>query len=512
MRRRILSLVLVLAILLAGLSACGNPAADQFYDMVDEMTQLENARISLRMPYHGASMVVEGFVCRSSQTADLTVTLQGTGEATDGLWTELRIDGNDIWLNVEAMATRALAFPLLDLREGEIDDFLYEQTDDWVLYQWQGNFWDGSPSLADLLRNLWHSTRSDLSDSISSEGESCSLELSEADYQTALIHVAEDLVATEADWQSAVLAVTDAQPELTLATTWDPTMLLGTWWSSLSEWLESGAAVEGGLSAAVSRTEDGAYQASMTRAEETWSLTLTPCGEQPVSEPEDYMEFGAYDAWLYYLTTFSWQYIGEAYDGTQDMQAEGMLEVGSEQELMPMTVSGAPGYTGISTIQFVPEDGVAEMLPVLNGYLSNEVSSIAGDGAQITQLTLHGPGWTQIFETETAGENASAVAASQIEAYYSTFIDTSGYLLVQDISEVSRSSDGMSAAQGFSYRRDDFSDPEGRIIIAYRPGGCATYTVIELDLSLASLSDETKSAISELFAYLNLELPISLEA
>ena len=131
MKRKLLSLTLALAAVLSCLSACSAPETDRFYDMVEEMTALEDINLRLTIPYHGASMVVEGFLCRSSQTADLTFTLEGTGE-TDGVWTELRIDGNDLWLNVDQMVERTEAFELVDVRQQDMEDFAYEQTADWV--------------------------------------------------------------------------------------------------------------------------------------------------------------------------------------------------------------------------------------------------------------------------------------------------------------------------------------------------------------------------------------------
>ena len=509
MKRKLLSLTLALAAVLSCLSACSAPETDRFYDMVEEMTALEDVNLTLTIPYHGASMVVEGFLCRSSQTADLTFTLEGTGE-TDGVWTELRIDGNDLWLNVDQMVERTEAFELVDVRQQDMEDFAYGQTADWVNYQWQGDLWAGMPDLAELLHDLWDGTREDLSPHITGSDGNYTLDLSEDALQTALEHVAERLVEDSDAWQTAILAAISDQNDLVLASTWDPAMLMGSVWSGWSEWLESGETVDSTLTLTLSRTEEG-YQAGLTLDGETWSLTLTPAEAQTVETPEVYMDFGAYDDWLYYLTTFSWQYIGEAYDGTQMEEADAVVDEAPAQ-LMPMTTREAAGYTGISTIQFIPEEGVAETLPVLNGYTSNEVSSVSDDGVEITQLTLSGPGWTQSFYTETAGENAAYIASEAISGYYSAFIDTSGYLLVQDISEISYSTDGASAAQGFSYRQDDYSDPEGRIVIAYRPSDCETYTVIELELRLAEMSEESKSAVRELFDFLHLELPISLDA
>ena len=118
MKRKLFALLPALSLLLSCLTGCGAKAADEFYALSDEITQIHDAQVELILPYHGAELQITGFVSRTNETADLTFTLSGT-DRSDGTWTELRIDGNQIWLNVSQLAERTLSFDLPAIRRAE---------------------------------------------------------------------------------------------------------------------------------------------------------------------------------------------------------------------------------------------------------------------------------------------------------------------------------------------------------------------------------------------------------
>ena len=169
MKRRFSALLLALALLPACLTGCGNKAADAFYDLSDEIAQIQDAEVELILPYHGAELQITGFISRTSETADLTFALSGT-EGRDGPWSELRIDGNQIWLNVDQLAQRTLDFDLPAVRKEDILEFRQNQIAPWVTYIWEGDLWNGIPEWEELLTGLWQDSRSDLEPYIKADG------------------------------------------------------------------------------------------------------------------------------------------------------------------------------------------------------------------------------------------------------------------------------------------------------------------------------------------------------
>lgn len=521
MKKRLFALLTAAALFLTSLTGCASSAVNGFYETVDEMTQVEDAQIDLVLPYHGAKLLVNGSICRSNQTADLTFTLEGTGEG-DGIWTEVRINGNQIWLNVAQLAQRTLAFGLSDMQRFDIEDLQSQQTADWVNYPWQGDLWSGIPNWGELLSKTWEDSRKDLKSHITAQENVYTLDIQGKDMQTAVTNAVTQLIADTDSYREGILTFTQLEQELILATQLDFGIVFDDYWYNWTDILlnyeeqsESGEAADGSLALTLTKGEDRYEAVWVVNGGEEYSLTLTPIQPQSVEEPEHVMDFGAYDDCVYYLADFSNTYIGDALDGTTVINESQGEQHRVEEETpiqMDMDTDKVVGFADLATVSFIPDGGTEMNLPILTGYLENSATSSENDESKYVDLSLSGSGWYQsIYSEQSQGRDPEVFLYDDINSFYEAYIDLSGYLLIEDLSAVTENSQGV-LAQGFSYREDNYSDPVAQILIVFPQEGCPSYAVLDLELRLAELSQEDKNMVEHLFAYLNLELPISLEA
>lgn len=516
MTKRLSALLLALLLALSCLTGCSAKAAEAFYQTGEELVATEDALVNLVIPYHGANLLVNGFVCRSSRTADLIFTLEGAGSG-DGIWTELRVDGNQLWLNVAQLAQRTLAFDLPELRRADIEDLQGEQTADWVGYTWQGDFWAGIPGWGELLKSLWEGCKPDLNSHISGKDGSYTLELTGKSLQTAEKNLLRNLIEETDRFREDFVTWAGQQPELVNATQMETEQAFDSNWALWSELLETvESRNDGSLTLTLSKSESSYGLAWTQDGGDGWSVTVTPTEAQPVEAPGQAMEFGAYADCTYYLLDFSNSYISDVLEGVElDPELEQIYQQETTDQLPepePMETGTAVGFDDLKTIQFVPQGGQARSVPILGSYLYNTVVSEDGSGARITDLTLEGEGWYQaVYSEDPEGRESSLFLEESINAFYDAYIHLSGYLPVQDLSQQASAANGA-LAQGFSYREDNYSDPVAQLLILLPREGNESYTVLDLELHLAELSQADRTAVEHLFAYLGLELPVSLEA
>ncbi|MCD8384227.1 MAG: hypothetical protein LUC39_04625 [Clostridiales bacterium] len=544
MMKRITALLLAVTLLASTLCSCSSRAADSFFQIAEEMGQLEDVTVSLVIPYHGVTLAVNGFVCRSSSTADLTFSFVGT-DGQDGDWTELRIDGDQLWLNVGQLARKTLEFDLPVYFSVDIEEFLSEQTDDWVAYTWQGDFWDGIPGWDELLGQLWENSKETLKKSISAQGDSYRLSLSGSALDKALTEIVTGLVDETESYEEGFLSMTDLETDLMLSLQMEGESLFESYWSVLSEYLYGEDSTESETTDDTEEADDTAedgedeeeaitldsvildlshsetsYGATLLVNEtDAWSLTLTPMDEAlTVDEPESPMEFGYYRDSFYYLISVSNTYLGYLLDGLDidDETAQSYLdaiEAESTVDQDDLETAAVADYSDLLTIQFYPggEDGPLTV-PILADYIGSTVTSNDGEGVQVTDLSLSGTGWYQTVSIEDKGDEGLQIFLTEnLYSTYSAYL-MSGYLLVEDLSELVTSSTGTgAAAQGFSYREDDYSDPIVKVRIALPLVNCDYYTVIDLQLTPSEMSAADITAVEHLFAYLGLEVPVNLD-
>ncbi|MGM9537285.1 MAG: hypothetical protein ACI3VN_03025 [Candidatus Onthomonas sp.] len=516
MMKRLSALLMALLLALSSLTGCSSKAAEEFYQTGEELAATEDALVNLVIPYHGANLLVNGYICRSSQTADLIFTLEGAGSG-DGVWTELRVDENQLWLNVAQLAQRTLAFDLPALRRGDIEDLQRDQTANWVSYTWNGDFWAGIPGWGELLKSLWEGCKPDLNSHISGRDGNYTLELNGKDLQTAEGNLLRNLIDETGSFRESFLSWAEQQPELIRSTQMEADLAFDSYWTDWSDRLETvDSRTDGSLTLTISKSESSYGLAWICDGGDGWSVTVTPTGAQPVEAPQEAMEFGAYADCIYYLLDFSNSYIGDVLDGIEmDPELEQIFQQTDETDVLPepepMETGTAVGFDDLKTIQFVSEGGQARSVPILGSYLYNSVVSEDSSGARVTDLTLGGQGWYQlVYAEDSAGQESSLFLEESIAAYYDAYINLSGYLLVQDLTQ-QVSSDSGALAQGFSYREDDYSDTVAQILILLPREGNESYIVLDLELHLAEMSEADRAAAGHLLDYLGLELPLSLE-
>lgn len=515
MSKRLLALLLSLLLALSCLTGCADRAAEEFYDLADEMRGVQDVSLALEAPYHGARLLVNGYLCRSSQTADLTFSLEGT-EGSDGVWTELRVQQNRLWLNVKQLAERTLAFPLPTLHQLDIEDLAADQTADWVCYVWRGDLWSGVPDWTALLEDLWENCKPYLNGHISGKDGSYTLALSGDALKQTETYLLQGLTGQTEEFQAGFLAWMEMEPQLMQSTQMEADDFFeNEWevWGDLLTELEE-ADTQDSLTLTLSKTEDSYDLTCVTGEEKNWSLTVTPTDPQTPEAPAEAMEFGAYADCAYYLLNFSDRYISNLLEGvTFDEEMEGFVdEIEAQPVTQPMETGTAGEFSDIATVQFVPVDGQPRSVPILASYQSNSLSSEDEDGARITDLSLSGQGWYQFVYSEDAdGKNASQFLEESIRAYYDAYVSLSGYLLVQDLTEQA-SSDQGALVQGFSYRQDDYSEPILQALVLLPREGNEGYTVLDFELHLAEMSQADKDAFCHLLDYLGLELTLSLDA
>lgn len=518
MRKKCFALLLALLLACSCLTGCASKQAQAFYDLAEEMVANEDILIDLVAPYHGANLLVNGYFCRSSQTADLVFTLEGTGNS-DGVWTELRIDGNQMWLNVKQLAERTLAFALPSLRQADIEDLQSDQTADWVSYTWQGDFWSGIPDWSTLLGKVWDGCKSSLNSYISGEEDSYTLSLSGNSLKKAEQALLNGLIDRSEEFSDGFCSWTAEDSELIDATQRDAqTLFDDLWltWSDLLDVVESGEDAPNTLSLQFSKSDES-YQLTWTVDDgDEWALTVTPIEPQTPETPQDTMDFAAYADATYYLVDFSGTYISDVLDGVElDDELLAIFDDGtddSETALQPMETGTIAAYSDLASIQFVPDGGQARTVPILANYQSNSLSSVDDNGGLITDLTLSGTGWYQfVYSQASDGKSSSVFLSDEIRSYYDAFINLSGYLLVQDLTE-QVSSDQGTLAQGFSYRTDNYSQTNVELMILLPRQGNESYTVLQFELDLSEMSQTDKDALAHLFDYLGLELTLDLDA
>lgn len=517
MRKKLLALILALLMAISCLTGCASKEAKAFYSMAEEMVAQQDVYLELVAPYHGANLLVNGYICRSSQTADLVFTLEGTG-SSDGVWTELRISGNQLWLNVKQLAERTLAFDLPSLQRGDIQDLEQDQTADWVCYTWQGDLWSGVPDWSSLLHKVWENCKPNLNSHISGTENSYTLELSGSSLEKAQRNLLQDLVDKTEDFRKGFCTWTETETDLVAAVQMGAEEFFQNYWQTWNDELtalEEGTDQADHLTLTFSKEEDSYELAWTVDDGDGWALTVTPTNPQTPEIPEIAMEFGAYSDATYYLLTFSNSYISDVLEGVEmDPELEQIFQgvEDSVPDLQPMETGKLAGYEDLASIQFVPEGGKARTVPVLASYQANSVASLDGNGGQITDLTLEGQGWYQyIYAQDPEGKQSSVFLEDSIRSFYEAYVNLSGYLLVQDLTDQSVSDQGA-LAQGFSYREDDYSEPIMQLLILLPREGNEYYTVLDLELHLSQMSQADKDAVTHLFDYLGLELTLDLNA
>lgn len=517
MAKRILGLLLALLLAMSCLSGCASQEDQAFYDTAEAMAATEDAQIEAELAYHGAKLVISGFICRSAQTMDLTFQIKGTDES-NGTWTELKVDGNQVWLNVGKLAERTLSFDLSELRQGDIEDLQNEQTSEWVSYTWQGEFWDGIPGWGELLSQLWEDCKSDLNGHITEADGSYTLELTGSTLLKAQRNLLNSLVSDSDSYLEGFTTWAETEGDLLESTQLTASQFFENYWtwSTLLSELEADNSSDSSLTVTLAES-DGSYSLTASDQDgEQWSLTVTPTEAQSVTAPDDAMEFGYYADCLYYLADFSITYINDALDGVENEADSAMAELfddetASEPSVTDMETGAAVGFSDLATIEFVPDGGSARTVPILTSYQSNSVTTDAEDSSKITDLSLYGTGWYQTVYTEANdGRESSVYLEQSINTYYEAYIDISGYLLAQDISEQVSGSSGA-LAQGFAYREDDYSNTMVQLLVVLPPEGDEGYTVLDFQLELEEMSAADLQSVEHLFTYLGLELPLDLE-
>lgn len=513
MKKRLLSLLLVFLLLLSCLTGCASGAVDQFYDLSDEIAQLEDAQVELTAAYHGASLLVSGFISRTNQTADLTFTLSGT-EKGDGIWSEVRVDGNQIWLNVSEIAQRTLAFDLPAIRQEDIKDLQSEQKADWVSYTWEGDLWEGIPTWSELISQLWEDSRSDFEGHITANGADYTLSLTDSTLETVKANLVARLEEHATDYRESFISAIGQETELVSAMQMEPDLFFDSQWLVLiGENDENGSEKEArAVALKLSKGEDS-YGVSLSMdGSSIWTLTLTPVEAQTVQQPGDVVPFGAYGSSAYYLITFSNTYIGDALDGVELDEMMEYEAYETEEDMDPIATGAAVGFADLATIQFGTVSGEFVTVPILTGYTSCTADSVNEEGELINGLNLGGAGWYQSVSSESAeGLELEDYLSETVYGYYEAYISFSGYLLVQDISETAFNADGTAAAQGFSFRENDYAEPEVALVLVLAQPGGAGYTVLDFQLQLSEMSEADIAMVTDLCSYLGLEIPVWLD-
>lgn len=518
MKRRIMAILLAFAVLLSVLTGCSSKEADHFFQMADEMLALEDVQLDLTIPYHGAQLEVSGFVSKSERKADLLLSISGT-EKNDGPLTEVRVEGSQIWLNVRQLAEAALGFDLYDYYRGDIEDLYEQQFADWVIYVADENFWGGIPNWEELLLELWKDTKSDIKGYISGDEQTAVLEMTEKETAKLLIKTGGRLLEEEDGYLEGFLTFAGQEAEFFRTVELDAADQFETWAADLEglmEDLDAGEETASAVKLTLTK-EDDTNRAELEQGTgDTWSLKLQPFDSGEFERPYSVMEFEAYGREAYYLATFSNTYIGDMLSGVEldpVMQQAYESEQGNTYYREDMTTGIVNGYDDLSSIQFVPEGGIEMTVPILPNFLGNTVTPVAEGSSLIADLSLEGTGWRMyVYSEEGLDKNPEFYLKDLVYNYFDNFINVSGFQLVQDLSELKSSANGRAMAQGFVYRSDNYSDAIAMIHGILPQENCSSYTLIELDVEVAVISDEDRTAIIHLFESLGLECPVDLTA
>jgi len=513
--KKILSLLLASSLLLVLLTGCSksepNPEAEHFYTTVDEILALEDVRIEAVLPFHGAFLEVEGFISGSEQKADLTVSITGT-EKNDGTLTRLLVDGKYIWLDVRTLAEATLEFDLFDYYRQDINDLYEAQFAEWVVYVADEHIWSGIPGWGELLYQIWTDSREDLEQHITASETGPMLKLSDSDSKLLRQKTVDRILAEEEAFRSGFLTFARQENDLMLATRYIPEDLFDSWVDTL----KTQQVEPDGLTIILTENEDGYELRGESDGGESWQVCLTEAESDKIERPVSVMEFGAYGDAAYYLLTFSLQYMGAVLDGAEvdeNLQMAYESEMAEEYIRQDMTTQPVSGYSAVSTVTFVPEGGHEMNIPILNHFLGNTVTPAGEDISALLDVYLEGDGWRLSVISELSDvANASTYLEQKVQETYDPYIYLSGYLLTQDLSPLAHSADGSAHAQGFAYRVDEYSDPEGIIFVVLEQQGSPSYVLIEISADLASLTDADREAFRQFFEVLNLEAPIQLAA
>ena len=545
MMRRLTAIVLSALMLLSLLTGCAKKPskAEEFYTLADEIKGIQDAKVNLTMPYHGAVLRVEGFVSKTDQSADLTFSLEGTEH--DGTWTRLIVSENQIWLDVGQMAAFTAAFPLSENRSQEIRDLADNQAQSWLTYLVEGELWSGIPGWKELLSTVWQDSKADLSDCITADGENAYLLKLEGksleqkggavaqrlrdhcgDYQTgfeefwdqqitlkyAVPRSAQEMFAEL--WQRFLHEELPLAQEENLVNLDDPAAEAVTQAQSDTQSVEQEPikAVELRLS------QEGSDYGVVLRHnhKEVFNLTLTPATDLEVEEPQDSMGLEDYFNDFYYLISFSRDYVNAVLDGTQEAEEEDphghdQGEPVTEETLMPMTTTPAEGYDGIALITYQTAGGGVMQVPVLTGYNESTVDSENMEGNLVLQAYLYAGQWSQEIHTLAAAGSPAEDAQQEMQEYFDLYVGASGNQVIEDRSEVAVNADGTVAACGFSSQENPYTSIMARLIIVMRQKDASSNTVLDLHLDLDQMTDSQRAQVESLCAYLGVDVPISLK-
>lgn len=516
MKKKFLAVVMALVMLLSLLTGCGKKESDYFYEMVDEILALEDVEVNLTMPYHGAKLSVSGFVSRSERKADLELYISGT-EYNDGVLTELRIEGSQIWLNVRQLAETVLEFDLNEYYREDIQLFYEQQFADWMIYEADENFWNGVPGWGALLTELWKDTRSDISSYITGQEGQTELVMDEKQTGTVLQKMGSRVMNELNAYEEGFLTFADQESEFFKTVQLEAVDQFETWAADLETWLEEYSSGEAAVSGAkVTLTKDDNCYILLLEQDngDTWELLVSAAEADEIERPLSVMEFEAYGDTAFYLVTFSNSYVGKTLSG-EEMDAAMEQAYAAEREETyyreDMTTGTVAGYDDLASIQFIPEGGYEMTVPILPNFLGNTVTVADRGAPYLADLSLEGSGWKQyVSSQESLDKNPQFFLEDHVYNYYDTFINMSGFQLVQDLSEMGKATGGSAYTQGFIYRDDNYSDPIAMIFVLIPQDGCDSYVLMELNVELAVISETEMAAVQHLFESLGLECPVDL--
>ncbi len=547
MKRRWIAVTLALALLAGLLTGCGKKlnGTEQFYTLAEEFRQLRDARVSMTVPYHGAVVQVEGFVSCTNQQADLTFTLSGTPEQ-DGEWTEIRVIGNDIWLDVGQMSKATCAFPLTEVRMADMQELTQTQTASWMCYTWEGDFWQETEQWRQEWFDGLAETRESLGSYVKAASGGYAMSLNRETLEKAGVNVDELIGQYQQDMSQRFVDTLSQQINLSFAFPQSLKGIFDKCWTDFFGRTLTGEDElidldqvqiydeEGEKTEMVEAAQDDASQPSLTdltlalsnqgeeykltldrNGQSYLELTLTPASQMNAEPPEQEMSFEQYYTDIYELVSLSREYIADILDGTQPEEDDPEHTHALVEEEMPpaiqhLSVFEIPGYSDLKQINYLDENGALQQVPILTGYKENMVTSVDNDGEVVTQLTLNAEAWYQEIYTLEAEQSLEEDLQEEIDEYQDIYIEASGGQLLEWPGEPVLSEDGSCGTLGFSFQENPMAETRAKVMVLLHQKNAKAYTVLDFSLFPDRMTDSQVKQFNDLCRFLGVEAPIQL--
>lgn len=561
MVKRITSLILVLAMLLAFLTGCGGDSAIKsehaelyasskglsLFDTLEAIKGLKN--FSFEMPVsvlpdgddtQSELLYTASGVCYADTKQAHVAFTDGDGEPV----TEIYVDGSTCYVNYSdavgfvKSGYESLEYAELLSEDIEALDAIQKDSSEYLSVELQEDIWttlesDSTAAIRDMLSKVYKSIKRDMAEKSKDSKNTSSITVAGADLQAQVLKVLESLTNHSKDYTSFLENYLSSNfGELIDVSGWTPEEITGVYWADfenlatdLSTLSAEGEWNDWSVNAISCGDEENGYTIDLTSTgsyNRNICLSVYPAEAEALEMPTDTVDYLSdlenaayvYQAFRDYRRTILERYRPETMDEEDiNLSDEDFLEgLEEDDSITELTVNPISGYERISSALAATEDGVDQEVPVFSSYSSAEATaSELSEGA--TDIYQEGDGFSlEWYSLDSTTRSPKQIMEDNITGYEEVYRDEWEYEILTKPVSILTSDDGKKAVGAFAYHDDEEDADVTMINAAVLVDGSEYALCLEVRLYSDKMMNRDIKSVKDVLAYLDLEMPIDVES